>query len=90
MTPTDCALRSSAMLSLLLSGCSLLPSERSLPDPNVPHRVAETAVLKVWVRHPDNSLVEETVRIDPGWWVASPQTIDPPPQFPQPTLGTSP
>jgi len=63
--------------ALPLLGC--LPQERALPNPAIPHRVAERACLKIWVRRPDDSLVQETVRVEPGWYIASPQVVDPKP-----------
>ena len=62
---------------MLLPGCLFLPQERALPNPAIPHRIAETCTLPIWVRRPDHSLVKETVRVDPGWFVASPQVVEP-------------
>lgn len=64
---------------LLLPGCLFLPQERALPNPAIPHRVAETSTLTIWVRRPDNSLVKERIRVDPGWFIASPQIVEPTP-----------
>lgn len=64
---------------LLLPGCLLLPQERALPNPAIPHQIAETSTLTIWVRRPDHSLVKETIRVDPGWYIASPQVVDPKP-----------
>lgn len=61
--------------ALLLSSC--LPRTEALPDPSIPHRVADEAAVVVWVRRPDGLLVRETVRLLPGWWVASPQVVGP-------------
>jgi hypothetical protein len=68
-----------AVSALLLQGCLFLPKQRSLPNPAIPHQVAESSTLTIWVRRPDNSLVKETVRVDPGWFVASPQVVEPQP-----------
>lgn len=89
MTQTVSGLKYFALL-LPLSGCSLLPQERLLPDETIPHRISEETDVQVWVRRPDGSLVEEWVRIDPGWWVASPQLVDPPPHPIAPPLITTP
>ena len=62
--------------ALLLPGCLFLPQERALPNPAIPHQIAESSTLTIWVRRPDNSLVKETVRVDPGWFVASPQVVE--------------
>lgn len=66
-----------AICALLLSGCSLFPREQTIPDPAIPHRVAEESTATVWVRRPDGSLTKEAVRVLPGWWLASPQVVDP-------------
>lgn len=71
-TLTASALVVSAMLS---TGCLGLSQERMLPDPRIPHQVAETTEAVVWVRRPDGSLVKETVRVQSGWWIASPQAV---------------
>lgn len=63
--------------SAMLSGCSLLPRQTVLPNPNIPHRVAEDATVKVWVRRPDGKLVKEPVKLGEGWWIASPQVVEP-------------
>ena len=65
--------------ALLLQGCMFLPQERALPNPAIPHQIAESSTLTIWVRRTDNSLVKETVRVDPGWFVASPQVVEPTP-----------
>ncbi len=64
---------------LLLPGCLFLPQERALPNPAIPHQIAETSTLMIWIRRTDGSLVKEPVRVDPGWYVASPQIVEPTP-----------
>lgn len=61
---------------LLSSACAHSPLV--LPDPTVPHRVAEPAAVKVWCRLPDGRTAKCAVRLDPGWWVASPQVVEVP------------
>jgi hypothetical protein len=61
--------------ALLLSGC--LPREQQLPDPSVPHRLASPATLQILVRRADGSFVAETVTAPAGWWLASPQVVNP-------------
>ena len=62
------------LLLLLLTGC--LPTQVALPDPTIPHRVARETVVLVWVRRRDGKLVQEPVRVMPGWWVAGPQVVE--------------
>lgn len=65
-----------ALASLLLcSGCSLLPRDHVLPDPERPHRLAKPATVTVWVRRADGSLVQETVTATTDWWIASPESL---------------
>lgn len=72
-------------LSLLSSGCSMLPRTTTIPSPTVPHRVAEEATVKIYVRRPDGQLTVEAVRLPSGWWIAGPPVIEP-----MPELGLSP
>ena len=62
----------SAMLS---SGCA---GPRVIPDPNIPHQVAAETCVEVWVRHGNGAMEKVKVRLLEGWWVASPQVVDPP------------
>jgi len=59
---------------LLSSGCA---RRHAIPDPSVPHRVARETTAVVWVRRHDGRLVEERVRVLPGWWLAAPQVVEP-------------
>lgn len=68
---TVLALLGSAMLS---SAC--VPRKLVLLDPTVPHRVAEEAVIVAWCRLPEGALVKCKVRLQEGWWVASPQLVE--------------
>jgi hypothetical protein len=65
--------------AMLLSGCLGLPQERIIPNPAVPHQVAEPVEVVIWAQRSDGTLVKETVLLDPGWWIASPQVVDPNP-----------
>lgn len=48
-----------------------------LPDPSVPHRVAEDTEVEIWVRvAPGTKLTRQKVRLPAGWWVASPEVVD--------------
>lgn len=58
---------------LLSSGCA---HKRVLPDPSIPHRVAEEANLTIWVRGSNGKLTKQPVKILEGWWVASPQVVE--------------
>lgn len=59
--------------AMLSTGCA----PRPLPDPRIPHRIAADAVVEVWVRLPDGTLGRAKVRAAEGWWLASPQVVDP-------------
>ena len=63
----------SAMLS---SGCG---RSNVIPDPNIPHQVAAETCVDIWVRRESGSMEKVKVRLLEGWWVASPQVVDPPP-----------
>lgn len=74
-----CSVRSCLlMLSLLSSaGCSLFPErDQVLLNPSVPHRLAESCDAVVWARKPDGTLVQQPVRLEAGWWIASPAVLD--------------
>ena len=70
MTKTLAAL----IACVLLCGC--LPRETTLPDRSIVHRVAKPVAVVIWVRRADGSLVEESVRLEPGWYVAAPEIVD--------------
>lgn len=59
-----------------VSGCSLLPRPEAIPSSRVPHRVAEETSVRIYVRLPDGSFQEETVRLLKGWWIASPEVVE--------------
>ena len=46
-----------------------------IPDPSIPHRVAEEAKVWVWVRTPEG-LSKQCIELQPGWWVASPEVVE--------------
>lgn len=60
--------------ALASPGCSL--RQPVLPDETVPHRLAQPARLTVWVRRDDGRLVEQTVSVPAGWWIASPRVVE--------------
>lgn len=64
----------SAMLS---SGCATMHKTRVIPDPRVPHRVAEEVDVMIWVEKPDGTLKVEKQHVPAGWWLASPQIVEP-------------
>ena len=64
------------LLLTLLPACSVPPSTVTIPDPSIPHRIAEESVVKAWIRRPDGTLTAEPVRLMPGWWIASPQVVE--------------
>ena len=56
--------------STLLTGC---PHPVVIPDPRLPHEVAERAQVKVWCKDPQGTWVKCEVTAIPGWWLASPE-----------------
>lgn len=66
--------------ALLSTGCA--HQKAAIPDPTVPHRLAEEAEVTIWVcvqppesgRCPAYSKVK--VRVLPGWWVAGPPAVE--------------
>ncbi len=70
--PTLIGLVASAMLS---SGCA---GATVIPDPNIPHQVAAETCVTIWARAPGGEMKRVKVRLLEGWWVASPQVVDPP------------
>lgn len=61
--------------ALLLLGC---PKRTVVPDPTIPHQVAEGSDVTVWCGTTDRKLAKCEVRLDRGWWVASPQVVEAP------------
>jgi hypothetical protein len=59
---------------MLSAGCVARPAV--IPDPSIPHQVAEEARIKVWCGTPDRKLEKCEVRLVDGWWVASPQVVE--------------
>jgi hypothetical protein len=64
----------SLAFALPLLGC---PKRNVLPDPSVPHQVAQEARIRVWCRAPDGKQVKCRVRLLEGWWVAAPELVEP-------------
>ena len=48
-----------------------------IPDPRIPYRVVKQVKVIVWLRAADGSYVEKEIDLMPGWWVASPQVVQP-------------
>lgn len=63
-------------VSVMLSGCTLFPTPRAIPNPKVPHRVAEETTVQIYIRLPDGSFQVDSVRLLKGWWVASPEVVE--------------
>ena len=61
--------------AMLWSGCA---GAGVIPDPNIPHQVAAETCVEVWARLPSGEMRRTKVRLLEGWWVASPQVVDPP------------
>jgi hypothetical protein len=66
-----------AVSAMLSSGCG---RSNVIPDPNIPHQVASETCVDVWVRRESGNMEKVKVRLLEGWWVASPQVVDPPPK----------
>lgn len=62
--------------ALLSSGCAQV---NVIPDPAVPHQVAEESQVTVWARRSDGTRAKVKVRLLEGWWVASPMVVEAPP-----------
>jgi hypothetical protein len=63
-------------VSVLLSGCTCRSAV--MPDPMIPHRVIEPTCVTVAVRKPGDpphKFSPECIRLEAGWWVASPSLI---------------
>lgn len=73
MTRTIFALIASTMLC---AGCAV--RTLTLPDPSIPHRVASEATVEIWVRGQDGTLTKQKVKIEEGWYLASPMVVDRP------------
>lgn len=63
-------------VSLLLSGCWSLRSSETIIDRTIPHRISRPQTLSVWARLPNGTMAETRVRIEAGWWIASPLVIE--------------
>ena len=61
--------------AMLLGGCATKTTV--LLDQRMPHRLARAASVQVWARLPDGSLAAQWVTVQEGWWIASPQVVDP-------------
>lgn len=61
--------------ALLSIGC--VPKKLILPSPDIPHELAEEGKAVVWCGTPDRKLAKCEVRLEPGWWLASPQALSP-------------
>lgn len=58
----------------LLSACA---HRTVVPDLTVPHQVAERTEVVTWCGAPDAKLAKCRIVMEPGWWVASPQAVEP-------------
>lgn len=70
-------------LSLLLLTSALLSTScvrnvEVIPDPTIPHKVAEEGNVVIWAQDPQSKeYVKTKVRLLKGWWIASPQVVEP-------------
>jgi hypothetical protein len=72
---------------LTLSACAMLccaPKVTVIPDPTVPHQVADEAQIVIWARMPDGRLAKQQIRLLAGWWIAGPPVVEPEPEKVQP------
>ena len=60
--------------ALLSSGCA--PTKAAIPDPSIPHRLAEEAEVVIWVRLASGEFTKAKVRVLPGWWLAGPPAVE--------------
>lgn len=61
-----------ALFAWLSSGCA--PHAIVIPDPTIPHEVAEELEAIVWLHAPDG-YVKTRIRVLPGYWVAGPEVV---------------
>ena len=59
---------------MLSTGCW---TNRVIPDQRIPHQLSEEACVTIYARQADGKLVPVKVKVPAGWWVASPQVVDP-------------
>lgn len=64
------------MLAVSLLLCSGCVSRAVIPDPAVPHRVAQETTVVVWAQRPDGKWAKTEVRLLEGYWIASPLVVE--------------
>jgi hypothetical protein len=57
--------------------CSSCAHRKVIPDPTVPHQVAEEAEIVIWVEQANGKKSKQEVRLLEGWWIAGPPVVDP-------------
>lgn len=62
-----------AFVLLSLMGCM---RPQTQPDLRIPHRLAKPATVTILVRQDDGRYLPARVRVDAGWWIASPVVVD--------------
>ncbi len=67
------------LLVFALVSTSCVARVTVVPDPRVPHQLAEDADAQIWVRRADGTLAKQPMRIPAGWWVAGPLVTEPGP-----------
>lgn len=60
--------------ALSLLGC---PKRAVIPDQSAPHQIAKATDVTVWCGVPDRKQAKCRVRAEAGWWLASPQAVEP-------------
>lgn len=64
-----------SVFATLLLACVSGP--RPIPDQRIPHRVAERTKVVIWVEQPGGAMKKVEVELHEGWWIASPQIVEP-------------
>lgn len=58
----------------LLAACS--KRDVAVPDLRIPHKLTREVRVWVSVRKSDGTYVEQEVKADAGWWIASPLVVE--------------
>lgn len=62
-----------ACTGMLSTGCA---HKLVIPDPTIPHQVAEDTKVKIWARLPDGKMAKVEIKLREGDWVADQTLIE--------------
>ena len=60
---------------LLLCGC--VGARPVIPDPSIPHQVAESTAVWIWAKSESGRFVKVRAELHAGDWIASDQVVSP-------------